>query len=64
MTFDDYHDGTACIFLFRSDFKSEERYKQYARFLKQDENSIRIKVPIDSDRARVVIAAERKDDGN
>ena len=52
MTFDDYHDGTACIFLFRSDFKSEERFKQYARFMKQDENGIRIIVPIDSARAR------------
>jgi hypothetical protein len=52
MTFDDYYDGTACIFLHQSDFKSKERFRQYARFMKQDENSIRIKVPIDSDRAR------------
>lgn len=52
MTFEDCCDGTAYIFLYRSDFKSEERFKQYARFMKQDENSIRIKVPIDSDRAR------------
>ena len=50
--FDDYRDGTACIFINQSDFKSKERFKQYARFMKQGENSIRIKVPIDSDRAR------------
>lgn len=50
MHFDDYCPGTCFMILLASDFKSRERFKQYARFMKQDDDE-QICVPIDSERA-------------
>ena len=48
----DFEFGTAFIYLFREDFKSEERYKSYARFMMQDPNCGCVYVPIDAERAK------------
>ena len=48
----DFIKGTEFIYLYREDFKSEERYNSYARFMMQDLKKGTVYVPIDSDRAR------------
>lgn len=50
MNFNDYCPGTCFLILLASDFKSRARFKQYARFMKQDDEE-QIIVPIDSERA-------------
>ena len=50
MYFDDFVPGTGYIVLLKSDFKSIERFKQYARFMKQD-GCDKIYIPIDYGRA-------------
>lgn len=57
MDFQDYVPDTSVLFLFQSDFKSEYRFQQYARFMKQ-EGEQQIIVPIDYDRA--IKEAKRK----
>lgn len=49
--FDDFADGTAFIYLFPEDFKSEYRFEQYANFMGQDADRA-IQIPIDSRRAK------------
>ena len=49
--FNDYIDGTAFLVLCDSDFKSVERFAQYAHFIGQDGFN-KIVIPIDSERAR------------
>ena len=51
MDFEDYVPGTAYLILLQSDFMSEYRFKQYARFMKQ-QGERQIIVPIDYERAR------------
>lgn len=48
---DDFADGTAFIYLFPEDFKSDYRFKQYANFMGQDADRA-IRIPIDSRRAK------------
>lgn len=50
MDFQDYVPGTSHLRLLQSDFKSEYRFQQYARFMKQ-EGEREIIVPIDYERA-------------
>ena len=50
MKYIDYEDGTAYIVLCKGDFVSESRFKDYADFMNQKGDIIR--VPIDSERAR------------
>ena len=50
MDFEDYVPGTSQLCLLQSDFKSEYRFQQYARFMKQ-EGKQQIIVPIDYERA-------------
>ena len=57
MNFQDYVPDTSYLLLFESDFKSEYRFQQYARFMKQ-EGEQQIIVPIDYDRA--IKEAKRK----
>ena len=60
MDFQDYVPDTSFLLLLQSDFKSEYRFQQYARFMKQ-EGEQQIIVPIDYDRA-VKEANRRADD--
>ena len=60
MDFQDYVPDSSYLLLLQSDFKSEYRFKQYARFMKQ-EGEQQIIVPIDYDRA-VKEANRRKAD--
>lgn len=48
----DFVPGTEYIYLYREDFKNEERYKSYARFMEQDPEWGCVYVPIDTERAR------------
>ena len=50
MDFQDYVPGSSYLLLLQSDFKSEYRFQQYARFMKQ-EGEQQIIVPIDYDMA-------------
>lgn len=50
MDFQDYVPGTSHLMLFQSDFKSEYRFQQYARFMNQ-EGERQIIIPIDYERA-------------
>lgn len=61
MDFQDYVPGTSHLLLLQSDFKSEYRFQQYARFMKQ-EGERKIIVPIDYERA-VKEANRRAKDG-
>lgn len=49
MDFQDYLPDSSYLILLQSDFKSEYRFKQYARFMKQEGEQLI--VPIDYDRA-------------
>jgi len=48
----DFADGTAFIYLCRSDFQSEERFESYAQFMGVPEGRDAIYVPIDMHRAK------------
>lgn len=61
MDFQDYVPGTSHLMLFQSDFKSEYRFQQYARFMKQEEER-QIIVPIDYERA--ITEANRRSDND
>lgn len=50
MDFQDYLPDSSYLILLQSDFVSEYRFKQYARFMKQ-EGEQQIIVPIDYERA-------------
>ena len=50
MDFQDYVPDSSYLLLFQRDFKSEYRFQQYARFMRQ-EGKQQIVVPIDYDRA-------------
>ena len=60
MDFQDYIPDSSYLISLQSDFKSEYRFQQYARFMKQ-EGERQIIVPIDYDRA-VEEANRRKAD--
>ena len=50
MNLTDYVYGTHYIRLFEEDFKSKERFEQYAAYMCQNNNGY-IEIPVDCDRA-------------